>query len=465
MNKPVILSMLVGVPMLLSGAATISIVNGDPAGEGFNDPTPAAPVGGNAGTTLGQQRQIVFQRAAEIWGAVITSSVEIKVFASWPSLSCNANAAVLGAAGATTVHANFPGAPVQGVWYPQALANKLSGADRQSVFEDIDAVFNKDVGQPGCLTGRFFYLGIDGNAPTNTVNFLTTLLHELGHGLGFQTFTDESTGEFLAGLPSVADLFLLDKLSNQTWATMSSFMRAVSAVNGQGKLVWDGANVKASVPAVLTPAPLIHVTAPASVATTYLGGPSTMGPPVATPVSGELMPVTSNAGGGNACAPLTGFDAEAVNGKVALIDRGACGIDVKMLNAQNAGAKAVVLVNNTPDIPPPNITVFNASVTIPNVMVSNADGNTLKNSLRFRSRTNSGMFVTLNQGSTRAGADNANRAIMYAPADLSGGSSVSHFDVSAARNLLMEPFINVDLTLSVAPPQDLTLPFLRDLGW
>jgi hypothetical protein len=75
------------------------------------------------------------------------------------------------------------------------------------------------------------------------------------------------------------------------------------------------------------------------------------------------------------------------------------------------------------------------------------------------------MFVTLNQGSTRAGADNANRAIMYAPADLSGGSSVSHFDVSAARNLLMEPFINVDLTLSVAPPQDLTLPFLRDLGW
>ena len=37
-------------------AATITIVNGDPAGVGFNDPTPVAPVGGNTGTTLGAQR-------------------------------------------------------------------------------------------------------------------------------------------------------------------------------------------------------------------------------------------------------------------------------------------------------------------------------------------------------------------------------------------------------------------------
>src|SRR5690242_19174650 len=37
-------------------AATIVIVNLNAPGEGFNDPTPAAPVGGNTGTTLGQQR-------------------------------------------------------------------------------------------------------------------------------------------------------------------------------------------------------------------------------------------------------------------------------------------------------------------------------------------------------------------------------------------------------------------------
>ncbi len=47
-----------------NAAATIVIVNGDPAGVGFNDPTGTAPVGGNTGTTLGQQRLNAFQAAA-----------------------------------------------------------------------------------------------------------------------------------------------------------------------------------------------------------------------------------------------------------------------------------------------------------------------------------------------------------------------------------------------------------------
>ena len=34
----------------------------DPAGVGFNDPTTVAPVGGNTGTTLGQQRMIARRR-------------------------------------------------------------------------------------------------------------------------------------------------------------------------------------------------------------------------------------------------------------------------------------------------------------------------------------------------------------------------------------------------------------------
>ena len=49
-----------------AATARIIIINGDDLGEGFNDPTPAAPVGGNPGTTKGQQRLIAFQYAAEI---------------------------------------------------------------------------------------------------------------------------------------------------------------------------------------------------------------------------------------------------------------------------------------------------------------------------------------------------------------------------------------------------------------
>src|SRR5438093_1326724 len=64
-------------------AATITIVNGDDPGEGFNDPTPAAPVGGNPGTTVGAQRLYVFQQAARIWGGILPSSVEIRARAKF----------------------------------------------------------------------------------------------------------------------------------------------------------------------------------------------------------------------------------------------------------------------------------------------------------------------------------------------------------------------------------------------
>jgi hypothetical protein len=77
------LAICLAVPASLAHAqATILIVNGDPAGAGFNDPTPAAPVGGNTGTTVGAQRLIAFQRAADIWGQTLASATPIYVLAS-----------------------------------------------------------------------------------------------------------------------------------------------------------------------------------------------------------------------------------------------------------------------------------------------------------------------------------------------------------------------------------------------
>ena len=51
------------------GTATIVIQNNDAPGVGFNDPTPATPVGNNPGTTVGDQRLRAFEFAASIWGA------------------------------------------------------------------------------------------------------------------------------------------------------------------------------------------------------------------------------------------------------------------------------------------------------------------------------------------------------------------------------------------------------------
>ncbi len=67
-------------------AATIVIDNRNAPGVGFNDPTPVAPVGGNPGTTLGAQRLIAFQTAANIWGNNITSTVPIRIAATFEPL-------------------------------------------------------------------------------------------------------------------------------------------------------------------------------------------------------------------------------------------------------------------------------------------------------------------------------------------------------------------------------------------
>jgi hypothetical protein len=64
-----------------------------------------------------------------------------------------------------------------------------------------------------------------------------------------------------------------------------------------------------------------------------------------------------------------------------------------------------------------------------------------------------------------AGADASARAWMYAPDPFQGGSSVSHWDISAFPNQLMEPAFSLDLTHEVIPPFDLTFMLLKDIGW
>ena len=69
-----------------------------------------------------------------------------------------------------------------------------------------------------------------------------------------------------------------------------------------------------------------------------------------------------------ACAPITNN----LTGKIAMIYRGTCAFSAKALAAQNAGAVAVIIVNN---VPGPAAGMAGAEgITIPVVMVSQADG-------------------------------------------------------------------------------------------
>lgn len=445
--------MFVALSSSAFGAATIVIQNNDAPNVGFNDPTPVAPTGGNPGTTVGQQRLNAFQFAANIWGATLNSTTPITIKADWISLSCTSSTAVLGSAGADSIWNNFSGAPFTDTWYGAALANALKGSDLDSPRAEINAHFNINLGNTGCLDGVHFYLGLDNNHGSDT-DLVTVLLHEFSHGLGFQSFTDESNGVQPNGLPSIFDRFLLDDTTGKTWAQMSDAERKASAIN-TGNLAWNGPGVSSQTAAVLA-TPRLRINSPAAIAGNYVVGTAGFGPSVSSPgqTANLLQPLASSDG----CVPFT--NGAAISGKIALIDRGNCTFVTKVKNAQNAGAVAVVIVDNVAASTPPGMGGSDATITIPAVSITQANGNTIKAQL------GSGVNATvLLDHSVPGGTDSQGRALLFTPNPVQGGSSVSHWDTSAFPNQLMEPNINGDLTHNVTFPRDLTASLLQDIGW
>ncbi|MBI2679179.1 MAG: peptidase [Candidatus Koribacter versatilis] len=446
------------------GTTVITIVNNNAPGVGFNDPTPIAPVGGNPGTTLGQQRLNAFQHAADIWGATLDSTAPVRIRAAFVPLSCNATSAVLGSAGTTFIFADFPGELFPGTLHGAALTGKRYGADPLAPNQQhISANFNVNLGNPGCLTGVGWYLGFDNNHGTQ-IDLVTVLEHEFAHGLGFQQFASITTGALFAGLPDVYNHYLFDTTLNKTWPEMTNAERAFSTLNSR-RLVWNGAKVTTALPAVLAPGvPVVRIDSPAGIVGAYSVGLAQFGPLPSTPgVSGNVVQALDAADAAgpstkDGCGPI--LNAGAVAGNIAIIDRGTCGFVVKAKNAQNAGAVGVIIADNAAGSPPAGMAGVDPTVTIPAVRVTLGDGNLIKANLGAGVHAS----ITLDL-SIVAGADVNGHAQMNAPNPLVSGSSVSHWDPIAFPNQLMEPNISGDLTHSVQPPQDLTLPEMRDVGW
>jgi hypothetical protein len=440
----------------LAQAATITIVNSDGAGEGFNDPTAATPVGGNAGTTVGEQRLLVFQQAASIWGSILPSDVTILVDSSFDPLSCTSTSAVLGSAGANTIHRDFTGAEYTGTWYSQALANKLAGYDLDGSNSDIRARFNVNLGNTGCMDGYSWYYGFDHAEGPTQIDLLAVLLHEMGHGLGFQTFASGTTGALYNGYPDIFCRFLYDQTTALHWNEEADAQRAASAIVPY-KLLWDGTAVKVMAPRTLNYGrALLRANAPGSIAGNYDVGTASFGPALtADGVTGSVvLAVDAVSPYNDACTALT--NAAAMAGRIAIVDRGVCNFTTKVKACQDAGAIAVIVADNAVGAPPAGLGGTDATITIPAVRVTQADGVTLKAQIA------SGLDITLMADpSLMAGADTAGRVMMYTPDPYQSGSSVSHFDVSCTPNLLMEPAINADLTSGV----DLTRYAFEDIGW
>lgn len=228
------------------GSATFNIVNNDGAGEGFNDATAAFVVGegGNAGTTRGQQRLNVFNAAAAVWAAFLDSNVPTNVRSNFnPIAGCTTSGGVLGSASALNVHRDFTGAEFAGTWYHAALANKLAGRDLVSANPEMQAQFNTDI-DSGCLgVGTRFYYGLDNATPSQRVNLFVVVLHEIGHGVGFSSFINGSTGTLFSGFPDIYSRYMWDETVDLYWHQMTDAQRQTSALN-VNNVFWDGPSVR-----------------------------------------------------------------------------------------------------------------------------------------------------------------------------------------------------------------------------
>ena len=131
--------------------------------------------------------------------------------------------------------------------------------------------------------------------------------------------------------------------------------------------VWTGAS----------PA-LLQIDSPPSIAGDYTAAPAGFGAPIdSTGISGTLELVSDGSGAATlGCGALVGFTA----GNIAVVDRGTCEFGTKGVNAQNAGAIGMMVINNVVG----NGTITMAAgddgnaVNIPAAMIGNNDGLTIR---------------------------------------------------------------------------------------
>ncbi|KAJ2446179.1 hypothetical protein IWW43_001138 [Coemansia sp. RSA 1935] len=125
-----------------------------------------------------------------------------------------------------------------------------------------------------------------------------------------------------------------------------------------------------------------NITSAHAIFTTHTGQHSVLFLPSAAPappfiIANNTLVVspTDNTGSALACTNITND----LSGKVALIQRGECTFSEKALNAQNAGAVAVVIYNNVDGMVD---MAFDSNILIPGAFISMNDGRMVEESIR-----------------------------------------------------------------------------------
>ena len=207
------------------------------------------------------------------------------------------------------------------------------------------------------------------SAAITNLYFWNNTMHDVFYNYGF----DEESGNFqqknYTGLGLGNDYVNADA-QDGSGTDNANFATPVDGTNSRMQMYLWG------VPTA-TVSNILQVNSPSPIANKYGGILATFSPKL------SLVPITANMvlvndGTTNptlGCSTLV--NSAAIAGKIALITRGTCNYATKILNAQNAGAIAAVIINSSAT-GVFAMTGSSAGITIPSLMIAKADGDKFK---------------------------------------------------------------------------------------
>ena len=181
------------------------------------------------------EAQAAFQRAVDIWSALLITTVPIEIDAVFGEEEA------LGSAAPHTFYSDSSSS----VWRPIALWNQLRERDTLPDRPDIEVTMSDS---------RDWYYGLDGQPGDEQSDFVSVVLHEIGHGLGItDSFReDEEDGTYKFGyeksngeiLPTIFDWYILnsrfDRLTSDFPNPSEDLFKEITGI----KLFWDGTNTR-----------------------------------------------------------------------------------------------------------------------------------------------------------------------------------------------------------------------------
>lgn len=159
------------------------------------------------GNQWSQEAMGAFEFAMAIWADHVQSDIPIKVRANWVQLD------------ERTLASATPGRVIKlpqsiygqpDTWY---AISQISSMANRPLRDQLDEV-NYDIDMDVQCNRDDWYFGTDANVPDDRYDFVTVILHEIGHGLGFLGgFTSESdteTAQWAFDAPIIYDRFAVD---------------------------------------------------------------------------------------------------------------------------------------------------------------------------------------------------------------------------------------------------------------